>query len=95
MDVVRRLIRPPKIAQLSIYFWRRDTERLRIVRSLFVPALDRIGEHGRLFQGKATDQRADLRCSRRVRQSLVRNRADNLMSKGRISVRLRGKSKRN
>src|SRR4029450_14068233 len=95
IDAVRRWICPQKSAQLPIYFRGRDTERLRIVDPLLVPALDRVGKQGRFFEGKVADQRADLSCRGRVRQSLVRNRADNLVAKRGISVRLRGTSKRN
>ena len=95
MHVVRRWICPPKIAQLPVNFRRRDSERLRIVHSLFVPALNRVGKNGRFFQGKAVDQDADFRRSGGVRQSLVCNCADNLVAKRGISVRLRSKSKRN
>src|SRR6266496_6285385 len=94
MHVVNRLICPPKLSQLLLYFRRRDMERLRIVHSLVVPALDRVGEQGCFFQGKAVDQSADLGCRGCVRQSLVRNRADNLVTRRGITVRRRDNSKR-
>lgn len=58
-----------------------------IINTLFVPAFDLVGNDRGFFQSKSVQQRADL-CGRgRVRQSFVRDRADDLMSKRTVRVR--------
>ena len=59
-----------------------------IINTLFVPAFDLVGNDRGFFQSKSVQQRADLRGRGRVRQSFVRDRADDLMSER--AVRLHG-----
>jgi len=62
-------------------------KRPRIINALFVPAFDLVGNDGGFFQCHPVEQSINLHRSRCVRQSFVRDRADDLMSKRAVPVR--------
>jgi hypothetical protein len=83
---------PPEIAQLFVdRSVRRITERPEIVRSLAVPAFNLVQDHGGLLKRKPIEQRAESCSCRGVRQSLLRDCANNLVAKWAISLCLSSK----
>ena len=56
-------------------------KRPGIINTLLILAFDLVGNDGGFFQSQSVQQRIDLRSGRPVRQSFVRDRADDLMSK--------------
>ena len=62
-------------------------KRSRIINTLLVPASDLVGNEAGFLQCQPVQQRADFRRSRRVRESLVGDRTDDLMSKRAVRVR--------
>src|SRR5437870_2395794 len=86
IQIMSRRIRSPEIAELFVNFTIGGiTERSWIVHSLFVPALDLVCNYSGLFQSKSVEQHPDLRCGRRVRQSLVCNSTNDLMPQRAVS----------
>src|SRR5581483_1587146 len=64
-------------------------KRSRIFNTVLVPASDLVGNEAGFFQSNSAQQRVDLRSGRRVRQSLVCDRAHNFVSKRAVRLRCR------
>ena len=77
-----RLIGAPEVAQLHVDFPISGVVKSsRIIDAFLVPTFNLVGNDSRFFQCHSVKQRSDLRRSGRVRQSLISNRPDDLVSK--------------
>ena len=79
---MRGRIGPREIAQLLVDLWMIGVTRecVWIVRPVFVPGFDFVGNDRGLFQCDAIDQPVQLRSGGRVRDQLVRNSADDFVT---------------
>src|SRR6266566_2680415 len=82
-----RLIGAPEVAQLYVDFPISGVVKTsRIIGAFLVPTFNFVGNDSRFFQCHSIKQRPDLRRSRRVRQSLISYRPDDLVSKRGVSL---------
>ena len=92
---MRGRIRPPEIAQLLVDLWMIGImwKCVRIVRPVFVPGFNFVGNDRGLFQRDAFDQRVQLCGGGRVRDQLVRNSADDFVAGRTVSPQRRNRGK--
>ena len=87
--IVRGRIGPPEIAQLFIDLRvARVTRKLvGVVRSVFIPSLDLIGNDGRFLERDPVDQRTDLRTRGFACEKLIRNSTDDFVTDRTVGAR--------